>query len=93
MAIDVKMIKELREKTGMGITQCKKALEESNGDMEKAEMSLRKAGWDKGRQTGFNTNPGSRLQRAPDGFQAPSGRESRPARDRPDGRSAPRAAA
>lgn len=47
MAIDAKMIKELRDKTGMGITQCKKALEESNGDMEKAEMNLRKQGLDK----------------------------------------------
>jgi elongation factor Ts len=47
MAIDAKMIKELREKTGMGITQCKKALEESNGNMEEAEMNLRKQGLDK----------------------------------------------
>lgn len=47
MAIDAKSIKELREKTGMGITQCKKALEESNGDMDKAEMNLRKQGLDK----------------------------------------------
>ncbi|MCC8189757.1 MAG: elongation factor Ts, partial [Planctomycetes bacterium] len=47
MAIDAKMIKELREKTGMGITQCKNALEESGGDMEKAEMNLRKQGLDK----------------------------------------------
>ena len=47
MAIDAKMVKELREKTGMGISQCKKALEESAGDMEKAEMFLRKQGLDK----------------------------------------------
>lgn len=47
MAIDAKSIKELREKTGMGITQCKKALEECSGDMDKAEMSLRKQGLDK----------------------------------------------
>ena len=47
MAIDAKSIKELREKTGMGITQCKKALEESSGDMEQAEMNLRKQGLDK----------------------------------------------
>ncbi len=47
MAIDAKMIKELREKTGMGITQCKKALEECSGDMEQAEMNLRKQGLDK----------------------------------------------
>lgn len=47
MAIDANMIKTLREKTGMGITQCKKALEETNGDMEQAEMNLRKQGLDK----------------------------------------------
>ena len=47
MAIDAKSIKELREKTGMGITQCKKALEECSGDMEQAEMNLRKQGLDK----------------------------------------------
>lgn len=47
MAIDATSIKMLREKTGMGITQCKKALEESNGDMEQAEMNLRKQGLDK----------------------------------------------
>ena len=47
MAIDAKLIKELRDKTGMGITQCKNALEENGGDLEKAEMALRKAGLDK----------------------------------------------
>lgn len=47
MAIDANSIKQLREKTGMGISQCKKALEESNGDMEQAEMNLRKQGLDK----------------------------------------------
>lgn len=45
--IDAKTIKELREKTGMGITQCKNALSECEGDMEKAEMLLRKQGIDK----------------------------------------------
>ena len=47
MTIDAKSIKELRDKTGMGVTQCKKALEESGGDLEKAEMALRKQGIDK----------------------------------------------
>ncbi|MCC8180681.1 MAG: translation elongation factor Ts [Planctomycetes bacterium] len=47
MAIDAKLIKELREKTGMGISQCKNSLEECGGDMEKAEMLLRKQGLDK----------------------------------------------
>ncbi len=47
MAVDAKSIKELRDKTGMGITQCKRALEECSGDMEQAEMNLRKQGLDK----------------------------------------------
>ncbi|MDR0361784.1 MAG: translation elongation factor Ts [Planctomycetota bacterium] len=47
MAIDAKLIKELREKTGMGIANCKKALEDANGDCERAEMILRKQGLDK----------------------------------------------
>ncbi|MDR1612657.1 MAG: translation elongation factor Ts [Planctomycetota bacterium] len=47
MAIDTKLIKELREKTGMGITNCKKALEEADGDCGRAEMILRKQGLDK----------------------------------------------
>lgn len=35
-------IKELREKTGISIMQCKKALDEAGGDIEKAEIILRK---------------------------------------------------
>jgi len=37
-------IKDLREKTGAGMVDCKKALEESGGDMEKAVEILRKKG-------------------------------------------------
>lgn len=39
-------IKELRELTGVSVMQCKAALEEANGDMEKAKVLLRKAGGD-----------------------------------------------
>lgn len=42
--IDIKLIQELREKTGLGMMDCKKALEETNGDIEKAIESLRKKG-------------------------------------------------
>ncbi|SMP15150.1 elongation factor Ts [Desulfurobacterium pacificum] len=42
--ITAQMIKELREKTGAGIVDCKKALQEANGDMEKAVEILRKKG-------------------------------------------------
>lgn len=35
-------VKKLRDETGVSIMQCKKALEESGGDMEKAKIALRK---------------------------------------------------
>lgn len=38
------MIKELRERTGVGMGKCKEALEEAHGDMELAIANLRKAG-------------------------------------------------
>ncbi len=38
------LVKELREKTGAGIGDCRKALEENNGDMEKASEWLREKG-------------------------------------------------
>jgi elongation factor Ts len=38
------MVKELREKTGVGMMECKKALEENQGDMEKAILWLRERG-------------------------------------------------
>ncbi|MFZ5966558.1 MAG: translation elongation factor Ts [Bacillota bacterium] len=44
MAISAAMVKDLREKTGVGMMDCKKALEEANGDMEKAVEILREKG-------------------------------------------------
>ena len=44
MNISASMVKELREKTGVGMMQCKKALTEANGDVAAAEKILRKAG-------------------------------------------------
>ena len=38
------MVKELRDRTGLGMMECKKALEESNGDVETAIDNLRKSG-------------------------------------------------
>jgi elongation factor Ts len=43
-AISAQSVKELREKTGAGMMDCKKALTESDGDMEKAIDYLRKKG-------------------------------------------------
>jgi len=42
--ITAQMVKELREKTGAGMMDCKKALAESGGDVEKAIKSLREQG-------------------------------------------------
>ncbi len=42
--ITPEMVKQLREKTGAGIMDCKKALTESNGDMEKSVKALREKG-------------------------------------------------
>ncbi len=42
MEITIEIIKELREKTGVSVMQCKKALEEADGDLAKAEVILKK---------------------------------------------------
>jgi len=42
MTVTTEQVKELREKTGISIIQCKKALEEAGGDMEKAVIILQK---------------------------------------------------
>ena len=44
MAITIDMIKELRESTGAGILECRKALENANGDMKAALDFLREKG-------------------------------------------------
>jgi elongation factor Ts len=44
MAISAASVKELREKTGAGMLDCKKALEEANGDLTKAAELLREKG-------------------------------------------------
>ncbi|MGF9915402.1 translation elongation factor Ts [Paenibacillus ehimensis] len=44
MAVSAAAVKELREKTGAGMLDCKKALEEANGDLTKAAEILREKG-------------------------------------------------
>jgi len=44
MAVTASMVKELRERTGAGMMECKKALVETNGDLESAVEHLRKSG-------------------------------------------------
>ncbi|WP_352419631.1 translation elongation factor Ts [Proteiniborus sp.] len=47
MAISAGLVKELRERTGAGMLDCKKTLEETNGDIEKAIDLLREKGLSK----------------------------------------------
>jgi elongation factor Ts len=71
MAITAAQVKELREKTGAGMMDCKKALQEADGDFDKAVEYLRKKGLQKvekkaGRATKEGIiqsyiHPGSRL--------------------------------
>lgn len=42
--IDIELIQKLRERTGVGMMDCKKALQEADGDLEKAVDLLRKKG-------------------------------------------------
>ncbi|WP_410510850.1 translation elongation factor Ts [Paenibacillus sp. BR2-3] len=44
MAVDAKAVKELRERTGAGMLDCKKALEEANNDITRAAELLREKG-------------------------------------------------
>ncbi len=44
MAITASLVKELRERTGSGMMECKKALVESDGDIEAAAEAMRKSG-------------------------------------------------
>jgi len=52
MSVDAKTVKVLREKTGAGMMDCKRALLETNGDLVKAVEELRKAGVAKAEKKG-----------------------------------------
>ncbi len=45
MEIKAELVKELRQRTGIGMMECKQALQESKGDIEKAIVILRKKGY------------------------------------------------
>jgi elongation factor Ts len=45
MEITTEKVKELRQRTGIGVMECKEALQESEGDIEKAILVLRKKGY------------------------------------------------
>jgi elongation factor Ts len=69
--ITAEMVKQLREKTGAGIMDCKRALAKAAGDIDQAEMNLRKRGIDVARKKagrkaqegliGAYVHPGSKL--------------------------------
>lgn len=52
MSIDAKIVKELRDKTGSGMMDCKRALVDTDGNLEKAVEALRKAGVAKAEKKG-----------------------------------------
>ena len=55
MTINAKIVKELRDKTGAGMMDCKKALLETDGNLEKAVDHLRKTGIAKAEKKGERT--------------------------------------
>src|SRR3954467_10477253 len=52
MAVDVEQIKRLKDLTGVGLTDAKKALEEAGGDYDKALAAMRKKGLTKAEKRG-----------------------------------------
>ena len=71
MSIDAKIVKQLRDKTGAGMMDCKRALVDTAGDLVKAVEALRKAGMTKAEKKGIRSaqkglvfsyiHPGGRL--------------------------------
>ena len=55
MNIDAKIVKELRDKTGAGMMDCKRALVDTDGDLVKAVEALRKAGVTKAEKKGLRS--------------------------------------
>jgi elongation factor Ts len=55
MTINAGQVKDLRDRTGAGMMECKKALAEATGDVEKAIDLLRKAGLQKAEKRGDRT--------------------------------------
>ena len=50
MEITAEFVKELRQRTGIGVMECKEALQESQGDIEKAIAILRKKGYSRAKE-------------------------------------------
>ena len=61
MAITAALVKELREKTGVGMMDCKKVLQETNGDIDAAIKSLREKGLSKAAKKSDRTTKEGRV--------------------------------
>ena len=60
MALDMELVKKLREQTGISILECKKAIEEAKGDLVQAGDILRKKGFEKAKaKSSRATNQGA----------------------------------
>lgn len=68
--VSAKLVKELRERTGLGMMECKKALEEANGDIELAIDNLRKSGQAKAAKKAGNIAADGAIVIAQDGNKA-----------------------
>jgi len=70
MSITASMVKELRERTGAGMMECKRALVETNGDPDLAAENLRKAGAAKADKKAGRVAADGRVVVAQDGSKA-----------------------
>ena len=70
MSITASMVKELRDRTGAGMMECKKALVETNGDLEAAVEALRKSGQAKADKKASRVAADGRVVIAQDGNKA-----------------------
>ncbi len=70
MEITASLVKELRERTGAGMMECKKALTESSGDIDAAAEALRKSGLAKADKKASRVAAEGRIAAAQDGGKA-----------------------
>jgi len=70
MSISASMVKELRERTGAGMMECKKALVETDGNIEEAIEALRKSGQAKADKKSSRIAADGRIAVAVDGHKA-----------------------
>ena len=70
MSISASMVKELRERTGAGMMECKKALVETGGDMDASVELLRKSGQAKADKKSGRVAADGRIVIATDGLKA-----------------------